>query len=205
MRISAINDRFERVIKHSFGQCLLARGYQQEGNQFYVKADRVGKLLTIKRDPDPVPYRHVTIFTIGVEIISDDFWEVSHPGQALPSFPFQGYHYSSLSRHLGQFFGKNRGSQWLALDVTIPEQMMTRYLRDLLQTRILPYLDGFNSIDDILKEYSRLGAFHARMLLLAHLGRKEEAREELKKLIASRHQLGFRMNMVKVAQQLGII
>ena len=95
--------------------------------------------------------------------------------------------------------------QWLALGSTVPEQVMVSYLRDLLQARILPYLDRFISVDDILQEYAQFGPSHERMRLLSGLGRREEAYTELKKLLASRHQKGFRMNMVKVAQGLGIM
>lgn len=207
MFLSVINNRFERVIEHSFGQCLLARGYERKDNQFYLKSGRVGKLLTVDRDFDHTHYRQVAIFTIHVHILSDDFWEMYHPDQALPTFPFHSYPYaySLFQRHLGKFYGKNRGDQWLALDATVPEQIMISYLRDLLLTRILPYLDQFNSLDNILYECGRSGFSHARMRMLARLGRQAEARIELKKLIASRHQLKFRINAVKLGQQLGII
>lgn len=205
MYLSVINRRFERVIEQSFSQYLLAKGYERKGDQFYFKSGRVSKLVTVDRDLDHTYYRQVAIFTIRVDIISEDFWEMSHPDQAIPIPPFQGYPYSVFKRHLGRFYGKERGDQWLALDATIPEQTMIDYLRDLLLTHILPYLDQFNSLDDILNEYSRIGPSHLRMRMLARLGRQEEAHTELKRLIASRHQLGFRINMVKVAQQLGII
>lgn len=205
MRIAAVNKRFERVIERSFAHHLLARGYQRKDNQFYLELDRVGKLVTIQRDPDHKHYRQVSIFTIRVQILSDDVWEVYYPDQAPPVFPFQGYPYSIFDRNLGQFYGKNRGSQWLALDATVPEQFMISYLNELLQTRILPYLDQFSSIDDILRECGRTGFLNLRMHLLARLGRQDEARVELKKLIASRHQLRFRTNLVTVAQRLGII
>ena len=82
---------------------------------------------------------------------------------------------------------------------------MIHYLNELLLTRILPYLDQFSSIDAILEECNRVGFSHLRMLLLARLGRRDEARLELKKLIASRHQKGFRINIVKVGQRPGLI
>ena len=205
MRLSVINKKFERVIERSFTHHLVMRGYQQKDNQFYLKSDRIGKLVTIQRDLDHTYYHQVAIFTIRVQILSDDVWELNHPGQALPVFPFDGYPYSIFDRNLGQFYGKKRGTQWVALDATVPEQTIISYLNDLLLTRILPYLDRFNSVDDILQECGRMGFSHLRMLLFARLGRKEEARAELKKLIASRHQLEFRTNIVKVAQRIGII
>ena len=205
MRLTAINNRFERVVRHSFANILLARGYERKDNQFYFKSGQIGKLLTIQRDPEFTRHGQIVIFTIHVHIMSDDVWEMNYPGQAHPGFPFQGYPYSVFDRHLGRFYGKKRGTQWLALDATVPEQIMIHYLQDLLRTRILPYLDQFSSVDDILQECGRVGFSHLRMLLLSRLGRQEEARIELKKLIASRHQLGFRMNIVKVGQRLGII
>ena len=205
MYIAAVNKRFERVIECSFGKSLSLRGYQRNDYQFYLKSGPIGKLLTIQRDPELTHHGQIVIFTIRVKIMSDDMWEMNHPGQAPPLFPFQGHPYSVFDRHLGQFYGKKRGTQWLALDATVPEQTMIRYLQDLLRTRILPYLDQFSSVDDILQECGRVGFSHLRMLLLAHLGRQEEARIELKKLIASRHQLGFRTNIVKVGQRLGLI
>ncbi|AUD04130.1 DUF4304 domain-containing protein [Spirosoma pollinicola] len=205
MRLSVINNKYQRVIKRSFAHQLLTSGYQQKDNQFYLKSDQVGKLVTIQRDLTHSYYHQVAIFTIRVQILSDDVWELTHPGQELPVFPFEGYPYSVFDRNLGQFYGKKRGTQWLALDATAPEQIMISYLNNLILTRILPYLNQFNSVDDILQECERMGFSHLRMLLLARLGRKEEARAELKKLIASRHQLGFRTNIVNVAQRLGII
>jgi hypothetical protein len=205
MRLSVINKKFERVIERSFTHHLLGRGYQQKDYQFYLSADRVGKLVTIQRDLDHTYYHQVAIFTIRVQVLSDEVWALTYPDKAPPVFPFENYPYSVFDRNLGQFYGKNRGTQWLALDATAPEQLMIHYLNELLLTRILPYLDQFSSIDAILEECNRVGFSHLRMLLLAHLGRREEARLELKKLIASRHQKGFRINMVKVGQRLGLI
>lgn len=205
MYLSVINNRFERVIQHSFVDLLSVRGYERKENQFYFKSGRIAKLLTIGRDIDHTHYRQVAIFTIHVDIISDDVWELRNPDQTLPVFPFQDFAPSTFDRNLGQFYGKKRGTQWLALDATVPEQVMINYLRDLLQTRILPYLDRFTSVNDIVNEYTRFGPSHTRMRLLAQLGRRDEAYTELKKLLDWRHQKGFRMNMVKVAQKFGII
>lgn len=203
MRVSVINNRFERVIQQSFVGPLLSRGYQRKGHQFYLKAGRVGKLLTIQRDVDHTHYRQVAIFTINVHITSDDFWALNHPDRVPPVFPFQGYDQYVLHRHLGLFYGKQRGTQWLALDATVPEQAMITYLRDLLSTRLLPYLDRINSIDDILTEFKNPSV--TRMRMFAWLGRRNEAYAELRRLIASRHQKTFRINVVGLARHMGII
>lgn len=205
MYTPVVNKRFERVIERSFVKLLSVRGYEQKNHQFYIKSGRVGKLLLIKPDPKPSHHGQVAIFTLHVQIISDDVWELTYPDQALSASPFQKYPYYTFHRNLGQFYGKKRGDQWLALDSTVPEQVMVSFVRDLLQARILPYLDRFTSVEDILQEYAQFGPSHERMRLLAQLGRREEAYTELKKLLASRHQKGFRMNLVKVAQGLGII
>lgn len=147
MYIPVVNKRFERVIEHSFGKRLSVRGYERKGNQFYLKIGRVGKLLTIKLYPEPTHHGQVAIFTIHVQIISDDVWELTYPDQAPSVFPFQEYPYATFHRNLGQFYGKKRGDQWLALDTTVPEQVMVSYLCDLLQARILPYLDRFTSVE----------------------------------------------------------
>lgn len=206
MHVVAVDNRFERVIQHSFGKLLSNRGYERKDNQFYLKVGRIGKLLTIQRDPEPTHYGQIVIFTIHVHITSDDFWELTypdHPVPILPFYPFQGYPHTVLHRHLGRFYGKLRGSQWLALDATVPEQTMIIFLRDLLTTRILPYLDGMNSIDDILPELGTVST--ARMEMLAWLGRRDEAYAEFSKLMASRHQKGFRINLVKFAKRIGVI
>lgn len=203
MYSSVINNRFERVVKQSFSKLLLSRGYEQRDNLFFLKSGRVGKLITIRRDVDHTHYRQISIFTIHVQITSDDYWEMSYPDQPLPLFPFQGYGYNVLHRNLGQFFGKYRGDQWLALDATVPEQVMIAYLRDLLLTRILPYLNRIDSMEAILNEGKVPSAF--RMQMLAWLGRHDEAYTELKKLIASRHQKGFRLDMIKLAHSIGVL
>ena len=206
MTIDAVNKRFERVIQRSFGTPLSAKGYQRKDNQFYLKSGRVGKLLTIQRDPDHTHHRQIVIFTIHVHITADDIWELNYPDQPLPVFPsqpFKDHRPYVLHRHLGLFYGKQRGSQWLALDAVVPEQTMVTFLGDLLVTRILPYLDRLNSIDDILSELDAPSSL--RMHLLAWLGRQEEAYSELTKLLASRHQKGFRINMVKFARRIGLI
>ena len=206
MRIVDVNNRFERVIQRSFVKLLSDRGYKRKDNQFYLKLGRVGKILTVQRDPELTHRGQIVIFTIDVHITSDDFWELNHPDQPIPGLtflPFRGYSHTVLHRHLGRFYGKLRGSQWLALDTTVPEQTMIVFLRDLLSTRILPYLDRINSIDDILTE---LGAVSmSRMEMLAWLGRRDEAYTEFTKLMASRHQKGFRINLVKFAKRIGII
>lgn len=203
MRMVDINSRFERVIQGSFVESLSLRGFERNGNQFYLKSGRVGKLLTIERDPDHTHYRQIVIFTIDVYITSDDFWELHHADKSYPTFPFQGYPYSVLHRHLGLFYGKQRGSQWLALDATMPEQTMITFLRDLLSTRILPYLDRINSIDAILTELKAPSIYRVRML--AWLGRPDQAYGELTKLIASRHQKSFRIGLVNLAKHIGIL
>ena len=203
MLLSVINNKFERVIRHSFAKLLLAKGYEQRDNLFFLKSGRVGKLIMINRDIDHTHYRQVAIFTIQVQIASDDYWDMNYPDQTLPLFPYQGNGYIMLHRSLGKFFGKRRGDQWLALDATVPEQIMITYLLDLLLTRILPYLDRINSIDNILNE----GELHSvlRMQMLGWLGRRDEAHHELRKLIASRHQNSFRLHMIKLAQKYGVI
>ena len=143
------------------------------------------------------------MFTIHVKISSDDFWEMNYPDEAIPVLPSQNYRYCVFHLPLGKFYNKLGGDQWLALDGTVPERMMIGYLRDLLQTRILPYLDRFDSLDDILAEL--ITPSGQRMRMLAWLGRREEAYTELRKLIARRHQKGYRINLVKFAKQLGII
>ena len=203
MYLSVINNRYDRVINESFGKLLSVRGYQREDNQFYLKSGRVGKLLTIRRDLEHTHYRQVAIFTIHVKIASDDFWEMNYPDEAVPILPSQDFRYYIFDLPLGKFYNKLGGDQWLALDGTVPEQMMIGYLRDLLQARILPYLDRFDSIDDILAELTTPSG--QRMQMLAWLGRPEEARAELKRVIAWRHQKGYRINMVKFAKRLGII
>lgn len=206
MRIAFVNNRFERVIQRSFVEFLSLKGFERKNNQFYLKLGRVGKLLTIQRDPEPIHHGQIVIFTIHVHITSDDFWELNHPNKPIPTlpfFPFQGYPYTVLHRHLGLFYGKLRGSQWLALDATVSEQTMIVFLRDLLSSRILPYLDRINSIDDILNEFEIPSG--SRMEMLTWLGRRDEAYTELKKLIASRHQRSFRINMVNFAKRIGVI
>ena len=203
MRIANVNNRFERVIQRSFVKLLSFKGYERKDNQFYLKLGRVGKLLTIKRDPDHAHYRQIVIFTIDVYIISDDFWELHHPDQSYPKLPFQGYDYYVLHRHLGHFYGKQRGSQWLALDTLMPEETMIAFLGDLLSTRILPYLDWINSIDNILTELGAVST--SRMEMLAWLGRRDGAYAEFIKLMASRHQKGFRINLVRFARRIGVI
>lgn len=121
----------------------------------------------------------------------------------LPFLPFQSYPHIVLHRHLGHFYGKLRGSQSLALDATVPEQTMIVFLHDLLSTRILPYLDRINSIDDILNEFEVPSG--SRMEMLAWLGRRDEAYAEFTKLMASRHQKGFRINLVRFAKRIGVI
>ena len=206
MYIAVVNKRFERVIQRSFVKPLSLRGYERKDNQFYLKSGRVGKLLTIQRDPEPTHRGQIVIFTIHVHITSDDFWALHHPDQPAPVlsfYPFQGYPHIVLHRHLGHFYGKLRGSQWLALDATVPEQTMIVFSRDLLATRILPYLDRINSIDDILNEFEVPSG--SRMEMLAWLGRWDEAYAEFTKLMASRHQKGFRINLVGLARRIGII
>lgn len=206
MYIAVVNKRFERVIQRSFVKPLSQRGFERRDNQFYLQSGRVGKLLTIQRDPDHTHYRQIVIFTIHVHITSDDFWALHHPDQpvpVLPFYPFQGYPHIVLHRHLGLFYGKRRGSQWLALDATVPEQTMIVFLRDLLATRILPYLDRINSIDDILNEFEVPSG--SRMEMLAWLGRRDGAYAEFIKLMASRHQKGFRINLVGFARRIGVI
>ncbi|MFD2935367.1 hypothetical protein [Spirosoma flavum] len=207
MDIAAVNKRFERVIQRAFVRPLSSRGYQRVDNQFYLKTGRVGKLLTIQREPELMQHGQIVIFTIHVHITSDDFWDLSYPDKSYPSshsFPFQdSYPYYILHRHLGRFYGKLRGDQWLALDSTLPEQLMVTYLRNLLSSRILPYLDKINSIDDILNEFKIPSS--SRMQMLAWLGRRDEAYAEFTKLMASRHQKGFRINMVGFAKRIGVI
>ena len=108
-----------------------------------------------------------------------------------------------LHRHLGRFYEKRRGSQWLALDATVPEQTMIVFLCDLLSTRILPYLNRINSIDDILHEFEAPSGL--RMEMLTWLGRRDEAYAEFSRLTASWHQKGFRINIVGFAKRIGII
>ena len=50
MRLSVINDRFERVIERSFGYDLSVRGYERKDYHFYLKSGRVGGLVTVDRD-----------------------------------------------------------------------------------------------------------------------------------------------------------
>ena len=207
MYIAAVNKRFERVIQRSFIKPLSLRDYERNDNQFYLKSGRIGKLLTIQRDPELTQHGQIVIFTLHVHITSDDFWELHYPDKPYPtshSFRFQGsYPYYVLHRHLGLFYGKLRGSQWLALDATVPEQTMITFLRDLLSTRVLPYLDRINSLDDILNELA--GPSVHRMQMLAWLGRRDEAYVEFTKLIASRHQKGFRISIVNFAKRIGVI
>lgn len=147
------------------------------------------------------------IFTIDVHLVSDDFWELYHPHEPIPALPFLplqgGYRYDVLHCHLGLFYGKRRGSQWLTLDATMPEEIMITFLGDLLSTRILPYLDRLNSLDDILPELGVVST--ARMEMLAWLGRRDEAYAEFTKLMAWRHQRRSRINLVKFAKRIGII
>lgn len=204
MFLITIRNRFERVINHSFGCHLLARGYERRESQFYLRQGSLGKLVTIDLDTNHT-YHQITVFTIRVQILSDDVWQVMYPDRVQPVFPFEGSPYAVFDRNLGQFYGKKRGTQWLALDGTMPEHIMTRYLSELLMSRILPYLDRFVSVDDIIEECSRVGFSRLRMLLLVHLDRRDEARLELKKLLASRHQKGFRIGIVELGQKLGIL
>ena len=203
MFLSVINNRFERVIQQSFVKLLSTRGYERKDNQFYLKSGRVGKLLRIMRDPDHTHYRQVAIFTIHVKISSDDFWEMNYPDKDVPILPSQDNRYYTFHLPLGKFYNKLGGDQWLALDATVPEQTMIHYLRDLLQTRVLPYLDRINSIDDILNQLEAPSAL--RMEMLAWLGLRDEAYAELTNLIASRHQKNFRIHMVNYAKRIGII
>ena len=203
MYLSVINNRFSRIVQESFVKLLSTKGYSRENNQFYLKSGRVGKLLTITRDLEHTYYRQVAIFTIHVKIASDDFWEMNYPGETIPILPSQDYRYYIFDLPLGKFYNKLGGDQWLALDGTVPERMMIGYLRDLLQARILPYLDRFDSIEDILAELTTPSS--QRMRMLAWLGRPEEARTELRRMIAWRHQKGYRTNMVRLARRLGII
>ena len=207
MRIAAVNNRYEQVIQRSFVKSLSRRGYERTDNQFYLNSGRVGKLLTIKRDPEPTRHGQIVIFTIDAYIVSDDFWELYYPHKPIPILPFftfqGGYRYNVLHRHLGLFYGKQRGSQWIALDATMPEEIMITFLGDLLSTRILPYLDRINTLDDILPELGVVSL--SRMQMLAWLGRRDEAYTEFTKLMASRHQKNYRTNLVKFAQRIGII
>lgn len=203
MFLSVINDRFDRVINESIAKQLTTRGYERKDNQFYLKSGRVGKLLAVIRGLDHPHHGQVVMFTIRVKIASDDFWEMNHPDEDVPVMPSEDYRYYVFKPPLGKFYNKLGGDRWLALDGTVPEQMMIGYLRDLLQVRILPYLDRFDSIEDILAEFPTPST--ARMQMLARLGRREEAYAELRKLIAWRHQKGHRINMVRLAKQIGII
>lgn len=203
MYLSVIKNRFDRVVQASFVKLLSIRGYERKDNQFYLKSGRVGKLITIRRDHEHPYYRQVAIFTIHVEIFSDDFWEMSYPGEAIPILPSQDHRYSTFHRTLGQFYSKLGGDRWLALDATVPEQTMSIYLCDLLQFRILPYLDRFDSVEDILAEFTTPSK--NRMRMLAWLGRREEAHTELRKLIEIRHQKGYRIGLVESAKKIGII
>ena len=209
-----INVKFERIIQQSFGDLLLPKGYQRAENQFYLTSEGVGKLIAISRNDEHSYDGHIAIFTIKVHVLSDDFWAFNHPDKPHPAFPFPPYptwDYYLISRHLGYFYGKKWGDLYLAVDMLTPDEGMVTYLRTLLTTSILPYLDRINSVDDVLAEHSRR-TLHGRskpsgirMRMLAWLGRRDEAYSELKRLIASRHQRRFRTNLIETAQKFNII
>ncbi|GHB86266.1 hypothetical protein [Persicitalea jodogahamensis] len=203
MYLSVIDNRYSRVIHESFVKLLSARGYERKDSQFYLKSGRIGKLITVTRGMDHPHHGQVVMFTIHVRIASDDFWKMNYPDETVPVLPSQDYRYYVFELPLGKFYNKLGGDRWLALDGTVPERMMIGYLRDLLQARILPYLDQFDSIEDILAGLPNPST--ARMQMLARLGSREEAYAELRKLIAWRHQKGHRINMVRLAKQIGII
>ena len=173
--ILPIDKKFDRVIDRSLVRLLTPRGYHREGSQFYFHSERVGKLITIHRELDHPHYRQVAIFTLRVQVASDDFWAFYHPNEPNFFFPFPPHYPFTLYRHLGSFYGKRRGDQWLSLDMLMPEEAMISYLRKLLSTRILPYLDGLNSIDNVLNAYENGRPSSSRMQLLAWLGRRVEA------------------------------
>ena len=202
-----IDLKFERIIQRTFVALLQPKGYQRYENQFYHKLGRVGKLITIRQNTPDGYQHHLILFTIRVDIVSDDFWELNHPDKAIPVLPFINtpiWEYCLVYRHLGLFYGKNRGDTYIAVDLVLPEAVTVNYLRTLLSTKIIPYAEKFNSIDDILSE-RRFSPSGLKMTMLAWLGRQNEARSELRKVIASRHQKGFRISAVGLARKYDII
>ena len=199
----AIDTRFERVVFGTLSALLLPRKFQQVGHQFYQQTGRVGKLITVDRVFDPSSYLPVAVFTIRVRISSEDLWAMNHFDLDHPTFPFPATYPYAISRPLGKFFGKQRGDEWLALDLLQPEGNMVGYLRDLFITSILPYLDGINTLDDILNQDKRPSLW--RMRTLALLGRQDEAYTEFRQLLDSRHQRPFRTRVIELAQQFGLV
>ncbi|MBO0935221.1 hypothetical protein J2I47_01545 [Fibrella sp. HMF5335] len=199
----AIDNRFERVVRGTLAKLLLPKNFQQVGDQFYQQSGGIGKLITLRREIIHPPHYQVVVFTITVKIVSEELWAITNPDIQPPDFPFHTHYPYEVNRSLGKFFGKRRGDQWLVLDLLQPEGNMIRYLRNLLLTKILPFLDGINTIDHILDQHGRPSMSYVRVL--AQLGRTDEAKKELAALLASHHHRRFRIAVLGLAKQLGLV
>lgn len=195
-----VQDKFERVLNQSVVRILSADGFQQDGTHFWLKIGRIGRVVQIHRNSS---HRQMAVFTFHAKIYSDDFWDLEHPDEPLPDRWYDGWQSMVFHKNVGDFFGKNRGTQWLTGDALTNEEEMIARLNHLMTRHILPYLNKFSTIDDILDELEHPSV--RRMIMLGWLGRRAEAYAELTHLIAHDHQTRRRLNYLRVARRYRII
>lgn len=176
-------------------------GRKRINYDFYLSMGEIGKLLMVTEYCDSI--NEELTFNVFLSLFSRDYWAVSNENTPEPLHPT--VHDGLINTWLANLIGKPNLA--FTIDQTTEMKDLVTQLDDFFSTTILPYFASKNTVDDLLNEMQQLYTTPtvARMRLLNKLGRRQEARQELQGLIASRHQANFRKMVVSIAQKDGLL
>ncbi|MEO3406836.1 DUF4304 domain-containing protein [Mucilaginibacter sp. CAU 1740] len=188
-------EKFNIVLEDGFAELLKPRGFENKGNNFYLKLNGLGHLINVQKSAWGT--REHNKFTINIGIFVPKVWlaffNFSH--KEVPDFPRDVD--CLIRKRIGTL--KNKSDNWYRLSKETPESDLLNQVHSDIQNYILPYLSNFDTIEKLLTnlEQEEMPLFPmGKMVTYSEFNLFEHAKHEYQQLLREYTDDGFQ-NKVK--------